>query len=56
MSEFGVGALMASNGLIVFIMEMTFVYLVGKKAKTYLTHFDGNTHCRLIFHHAQLGA
>ncbi|HQW71807.1 MAG TPA: MFS transporter, partial [Saprospiraceae bacterium] len=33
MSEFGVGALMASNGLIVFIMEMTFVYLVGKRAK-----------------------
>lgn len=33
MSEFGLGALMASNGLMVFVMEMTFVYLVGKRAK-----------------------
>ncbi len=33
MSEFGLGALMASNGLIVFVLEMIFVYTVGQRVK-----------------------
>ena len=36
-SESGLGGLMATNGLVVFILEMTFVYLVGNRVnKNYL--------------------